>query len=102
MRGMASCAMIKSWGNETTRRFAETGKSKFSGMDEEKGKARLQLLDATASLAEIPPLRSINLHKLGGDRAEQWAISINGPWRVCFRFEDGNAYDVEITDYHTG
>jgi proteic killer suppression protein len=94
--------MIKSWASETTRRFAESGKSKFSGLDENRVLARLQLLDSLTSLEEIPPLKSIGLHKLGGDRAGQWAIAINGPWRLCFRFEAGNAYDVEIVNYHSG
>ncbi|WP_348270755.1 type II toxin-antitoxin system RelE/ParE family toxin [Rhizobium sp. Root483D2] len=40
------------------------------------------------------------MHKLSGDRKNQWAMTINGPWRLCFRFEDGHAYDVEIVDYH--
>jgi plasmid maintenance system killer protein len=35
-----------------------------------------------------------------GDRKDQWAMTINGPWRLCFRFEDGDAWDVEIVDYH--
>ena len=94
--------MIDSWGTEKTRRFAETGKSKFKGLDEETAKARLMLLDSISSLDEIPPLRSINLHKLSGDRAEQWAVTINGPWRLVFSFENGNAHDVEIVDYHKG
>ncbi|MEJ2102644.1 MAG: type II toxin-antitoxin system RelE/ParE family toxin [Desulfobacterales bacterium] len=48
------------------------------------------------------PLKSVGLHKLSGDRAGQWAMAVNGPWRICFRFKNGNAYDVEITDYHKG
>jgi proteic killer suppression protein len=52
------------------------------------------------SLDDISPLRSIGLHKLTGDRKGQWAMTINGPWRLCFRFENGDAYDVEIVDYH--
>ena len=94
--------MIISWGTEPTRRFAETGKSKFTGMDEGKALARLQLLEATASLEEIPPMKSIGLDKLDGDRAGQWALTINGPWRLVFSFKDGQAFDVEITDYHKG
>jgi proteic killer suppression protein len=35
-----------------------------------------------------------------GDRKEQWAMTINGRWRLCFRFEEGDAWDVEIMDYH--
>ena len=46
----------------------------------------------------VPP--NNRLEKLKGDRAGLWSIRINDQWRVCFRFEDGNAYDVEIVDYH--
>ncbi len=41
-----------------------------------------------------------HLHWLEGDRKGQHAISVNDQWRICFRFEDGDAYDVEICDYH--
>lgn len=46
----------------------------------------------------IPP--SNRLEKLKGDRREQYSIRINRRWRVCFEFRDGNAYNVEIVDYH--
>jgi proteic killer suppression protein len=46
----------------------------------------------------VPP--SNRLEKLKGDRAEQWSIAINMQWRICFRWEAGNAYEVEIVDYH--
>ncbi len=92
--------MIKSWKTTATRQFAETGKSKFAGLDTAKALARLQLLDAAAGLDEIPPLASIGLHKLAGDREGYWAMTINGPWRLVFAFRDGDAYDVEIVDYH--
>lgn len=46
----------------------------------------------------IPPAN--RLEKLSGDRAGQWSIRINDQWRVCFRWEESDAYDVEITDYH--
>jgi proteic killer suppression protein len=59
-------------------------------------------LDAATSLKDLSPLKSVGLHKLSGDRAGQWAMTVNGPWRICFRFRNGNAYDVEITDYHKG
>ncbi|MCK4487878.1 MAG: type II toxin-antitoxin system RelE/ParE family toxin [Desulfobacterales bacterium] len=39
-------------------------------------------------------------HALAGDRKGQYAISINKQWRVCFEWRDGNAYNVEIADYH--
>ena len=92
--------VIVSFANRTTERFAIDGKSKFSGMDVAKAMARLQVLHAAASLDDIPPFKSVGLHSLSGDRQGQWAMTINGPWRLVFRFADGNAHDVEIVDYH--
>lgn len=92
--------MIKSIADTATRQFVETGKSRFSGLDITKAMARLNVLNAARSLDDIAPLRSIGLHKLTGDRKGQWAMTINGPRRLCFRFENGGAYDVEIVDYH--
>jgi proteic killer suppression protein len=46
----------------------------------------------------IPP--NNKLEQLKRDRVRQWSIRINDQWRVCFRFEGGHAYDVEIVDYH--
>ena len=95
--------MIKSWANSLSRRFYEEGKiSKFRGLDTDAADELLAALDAATSLKDLSPLKSIGLHKLSGDRAGQWAMKINGPWRICFRFKDGNAYEVEIIDYHRG
>lgn len=69
-------------------------------MDEDSAQELLATLDAATSLADLSPLKSVGLHKLGGDRKGQWAMTINGPWRLCFRFKDGDAWDVEIVDYH--
>lgn len=65
-----------------------------------KAQLKLAQLDQVESVEElrIPP--GNRLHKLSGDREIQWAISINDQYRICFRFEDGDAYDVEATDYH--
>lgn len=92
--------MIRSWANSATRRFAETGKSKFGGLDTRRADLLLRLLDRVRSLSEIGPLKSVGLHALKGGLKGQWAITVNGPWRNCFRFEDGDAYGVEIVDYH--
>ena len=95
--------MIKSWGNSKSRRFYEQGKAtKFRGMDIEAAEDLLASLDAATSLKDLSPLKSVGLHKLTGDRSGQWAMTVNGPWRVCFKFKGGDAYDVEITDYHKG
>ncbi len=47
---------------------------------------------------QAPP--SNRLHALHGDRAGQWAISVSGSWRLCFRFEEDNIYDLELVQYH--
>ena len=92
--------VIVSFANRATERFACEGKSKSSGLDIAKAMARLQVLHAAASLDDIPQLKSIGLHALSGNRQGQWAMTINCPWRLVFRFHDGNAEDVEIVDYH--
>lgn len=93
--------MIKSFADGRTRRFYEMGKtSPFRGVDIEAAEELLAALDAATSLRDLSPLKSIGLHRLTGDRAGQWAMTINGPWRICFRFADGDAFDVQITDYH--
>lgn len=94
--------MIRSIKGSATRQFVEAGRSRFRGLDQELARQRLAELNAAPSLAAISPLRSVGLHKLKGDRKGYWAINVNGPWRIVFRFEDGNAYEVEIVDYHRG
>jgi proteic killer suppression protein len=62
--------------------------------------AKLQALDAadTLDFLRVPP--SNRLEQLRGDREGLSSIRINDQWRICFRWEDGDAYDVEVTDYH--
>ncbi len=95
--------MIQSWANSASRRFYEEGKSsKFRGLDAEVAEELLASLGAATSLRDLSPLKSVGLHKLRGDRAGQWAMTVNNRWRICFRFDDGDAHDVEIVDYHKG
>jgi toxin HigB-1 len=61
---------------------------------------RLIQIDSAVRLADLRLPPSNRLEALRGDRAGQWSIRINDQWRVCFRFESGDAFDVEITDYH--
>lgn len=92
--------MIISYRNRATERLAREGKARFAGLDIERAMARLQVLHAATSLDDIPPLKSVGLHALSGNRQGQWAMTINGRWRLVFRFHNGNAEDVEIVDYH--
>ncbi len=59
------------------------------------------MLDAAESLQDVRIPPGNRLEKLSGDREGQHSIRINDQWRICFRWKDGNAYDVEITDYHS-
>jgi proteic killer suppression protein len=93
--------MIKSFATSATRRLFETGVSKFpGGMDAKIALRRLAALHSAKRLDDISPLKSVGLHPLKGDMAGKWAMTINGPWRLVFAFRDGDAWEVEITDYH--
>ena len=95
--------MIRSWRNAPTRRLWEgEHPPRFRGLDYEKAIDLLLALNVANSLNDLSPLRSVGLHKLKGDRKGQWAMTVNARWRVCFQFHDGDAYDVEIVDYHRG
>jgi proteic killer suppression protein len=61
---------------------------------------RLAALDAALSLSDLRNPPSNRLELLKGDRTGQYSIRVNNQWRVCFRWLDGDAYDVEIVDYH--
>lgn len=62
--------------------------------------AKLNMIDAADTLDDLKLPPSNRLHELKEDRAGQHSISINMKWRICFRWNNGNAYDVEIVDYH--
>lgn len=61
---------------------------------------RLVYLDAAETINDLRSPPANRLEKLTGDRLGQYSIRINQQWRVCFIWENGNAYDVEIVDYH--
>ena len=61
---------------------------------------KLAMLNRADNLGDLCILPNNRLEQLKRDRVGQWSVRINDQWRVCFRFEDGHAYDVEIVDYH--
>ena len=61
---------------------------------------KLKLLDAAGSLESLRVPPGNRLEALRGDRKGQWSIRINDQWRICFRWTRGDAFDVEIVDYH--
>ncbi len=93
--------MIKSFADKRTHELYAKGQSRRFPADVAARAARkLEYIHLAMRLRdlEVPP--GNRLHALFGDRAGQYAISINAQWRICFRFEDGDAYDVEVCDYH--
>jgi toxin HigB-1 len=61
---------------------------------------KLKMLNRAKTIDDLRNPPSNRLHKLDDDRKGQFSISINKQWRICFVWKDGNAYDVEICDYH--
>ena len=93
--------MIRSWRNATSRKVWEGGTpNQFRGLDVEAAIDLLLALNAAKSLNDLSPLKSVGLHKLKGERRRQWAMTVNARWRICFEFRKGDAFDVEIVDYH--
>jgi len=72
------------------------------GLDFDKAIDLLLALNVAKSLNDLSPLKSVGLHKLSRDRKGQWAMTVNERWRICFEFKKGDAYEVEIVDYHRG
>lgn len=94
--------MIKSFAGREAQKFWETGKSRTNPPPGLRRVAlrKLFMLDSANALADLLVPPGNRLETLKGNRAGQHSIRINGQFRVCFRWRDGNAYDVEITDYH--
>ena len=61
---------------------------------------RLRLLHRASALNDLRVPPANHLKALKGDRAGQYSIRVNDQYRICFRWKDGDAYDVELTDYH--
>lgn len=93
--------MIRSFADAETERFYTSGKSRRlpTGI-RTRAARRLTQLDAATCLEDLRVPPSNQLETLKGDRKGQWSIRINGQWRICFRFNKDDAFDVEIVDYH--
>ena len=76
--------------------------NQFRGLDFEAATDLLLALNVTKTLSDLSPLKSVGLHKLKGERKNQWAMTVNARWRIYFEFRKGEAHEVEIVDYHRG
>ena len=93
--------MIKTFADKETKHLFLTGKAKHVPSDLiKRAIRRLEYIHYATILNDLTVPPSNRLHALKGNRKGQHSISINDQWRICFRFVEGNAYDVEITDYH--
>lgn len=95
--------MIRSWRNSVTRKVWEGERpNQFRGLDFEAAIELLLALNVAKKLSDLSPLKSVGLHKLKGKRKDQWAMTVNERWRICFEYRMGDAHEVEIVDYHKG
>lgn len=93
--------MIKGFKDKETQKLFMGRRSKaVSEPAVRRARIKLAQLDQVESVDELKVPPGNRLHKLSGDREGQWAIRVNDQYRICFRFENGDAYDVEVTDYH--
>lgn len=93
--------MIKTFADKHTKSLFETGKSrKFPPEIYQRASRKLEYVNLATCLDDLKVPPGNKLHMLTDDREGQHAIAINDLWRICFRFEDGDAFDVEVCDYH--
>lgn len=93
--------MIRSFADAETERLFATGKSRrLPPPILRRAILRLTQLDAAVMVEDLRLPPSNRLEALVGDRSGQWSVRINEQWRVCFRFDGGDAFDVEVVDYH--
>lgn len=93
--------MIRSFRDARTEKIFNRGHvRKFPPEIHRRAKRKLLLIDAASSLDDLKVPPGNRLEQLAGDRAKQWSIRINQQWRICFEWHEGDAYDVEIVDYH--
>lgn len=93
--------MIKSFkGKSAEKIFARERAKGISQNIQRLAHRKLLILDALEILEDLRVPPGNHLEKLSGDRKGQHSIRINDQWRICFRWHDGDPYDVEIADYH--
>jgi proteic killer suppression protein len=93
--------MIKSFQDkETEKIFNRYSSSKLPQNIQSIARKKLVLLDAVTEIEDLRVPPGNRLEALKGNRKGQHSIRINDQWRICFKWKDGDSYDVEITDYH--
>lgn len=93
--------MIKGWVDKESKKLFGGRPSRIPSEIQRRAKSKLQTLHAASSLETMGKVLGNRLEALGGDRKGQYSIRINVQCRVCFRWEGGDAYEVEIVDCHS-
>ena len=93
--------MIRTFADKRTQELYVTGRSRRFPQDvARRARRKLEYVDLAMRIDDLKVPSGNRLHQLRQNREGQYAIRINDQWRICFRFVDGDAYEVEITDYH--
>jgi proteic killer suppression protein len=92
--------MIRSYRDRDTERLAADHPVRQWRAIERTARRKFEMLAAAVRLDDLRVPPGNRLEALRGNRSGQHSIRINDQWRICFRWKDGNAYDVEIVDYH--
>ena len=93
--------MIKTFSRPWLEEFWHSGKHKRVPSELEARLLRkMDMINRAAVLKDLKAPPSNRLHALHGDREGQWASSVNGAWRLCFRFESGDIFELELVQYH--
>ena len=93
--------MIRSFRDRDTEAiFRGRFVKRLDGRIQQRARDKLKYLDSAADLRDLRTPPSNQLEALKGDRQGQFSIRINQQWRLCFAWRNGDAHDVEITDYH--
>ncbi len=93
--------MILSFGSKETEKVWDGERVKKWPLEiQTMGRRKLRMLNNSQNIADLKIPPSNRLEKLGGNLKDFYSIRINDQWRVIFRWEDGNTYEVEIIDYH--
>ena len=93
--------MIKSFADKRTEMlFMDGSVKKLPSEIVKRAVRKLDMIDNAFRLDDLRVPPGNRLHALSGDRTGQWSISVNDQWRICFRFEGEDAFDVELCDYH--
>jgi proteic killer suppression protein len=94
--------MIRSFRDKDSERvFTREGSRRLPRKIQRNAQRKMAILDGAESLRDLRSPPGNRLEKLFGDRKGQHSIRINDRWRICFRWTEGDAEDVEIVDYHS-